>query len=98
MKTTIFLASDLPTPGQAAPLTLQPSTPLNPIDFRRHSSREELRHILLGSPDAIRQTIYLLHSLNYAEPLLWSPVMAVGEQMVITPEQGEAISLLRRSL
>ncbi|MGB3296779.1 MAG: hypothetical protein WBA76_00820 [Phormidesmis sp.] len=98
MKTTIYLASDLPTFRQAAPLTLQTSTPLNPINFRRHSPKEEMRHILLGSPDAIRQTIYLLHSLNYAEPLLWSPVMAVGEQMIITPEQGEAMSLLRRSL
>jgi hypothetical protein len=58
--------------------------------------REILRHILLGSPGAVRQTIHLLHSLHYAETVLWSPIMAIEEPLIITPEQGEAISLLRR--
>lgn len=69
-----------------------------PHTTKTRCAKEELRHILLDSPGAIRQTIYLLHSLRYAEPALWSPVMAVGEKMIITPEQGEAMSLLRRSL
>ncbi len=60
--------------------------------------KEELRHILLGSPEVIRQTIHQLHVLNYAECLLWSPITTVGEQLVITRAQGEAMSLLRRSL
>ena len=64
----------------------------------RPTQKKELRHILIGSPSATRQMIYLLHSLNYAEPVLWSPIMAVGDQMIITPEQGEAMSLLRRRL
>jgi hypothetical protein len=58
--------------------------------------REILRHILLGSPGAVRQTIYLLHSLHYVETVLWSPIMAIEEPLIITPEQGEAISLLRK--
>jgi hypothetical protein len=58
--------------------------------------REILRHILLGSPGAVRQTIHLLHSLHYAETILWSPIMAIEEPLIITPEQGEAMSLLRR--
>ena len=58
--------------------------------------REYLRHILLGSPDAVRQTIHLLHRLNYSETVLWSPVMAVEESLIITPAQGEAMSLLRK--
>ena len=58
--------------------------------------REEVRHILLGSPEAIRQTIYQLHVLNYAESLLWSPITTVGENLTITRKQGEAMSLLRR--
>ena len=61
-------------------------------------NREILRHILLGSPGAVRQTIHLLHSLHYAETVLWSPVMTVEEPLVITPAQGEAMSLLRRQV
>jgi len=59
--------------------------------------KEELRHILLGSPEAIRQTIHQLHVLNYVESVLWSPIAAVGDRIILTPEQGEAMSLLRRS-
>ncbi len=57
---------------------------------------EVVKHILLGSPSAVRQTIHLLHKLGYAETVLWSPIMTVEEQMIITPAQGEAMSLLRR--
>ena len=60
-------------------------------------AREELRHILLGSPEAIRQAVHQLHVLNYAESLLWTPVTTVKSQVIITPEQGAAMSLLRRS-
>ena len=60
--------------------------------------REYLRHILLGSPEAVRQTIYLLHRLRYSETGLWSPVMAVEKSLIITPAQGEAISLLRKQV
>ncbi|MGB7248902.1 MAG: hypothetical protein WBC73_08180 [Phormidesmis sp.] len=100
MKPIAYLASDLPTPAfdleqanteratQTASARLDPGSP----------QKETLRHILLGSPGAVRQTIYLLHSLHYAEPVLWSPIMSVGEEMIITPAQGEAMSLLRRSL
>ncbi len=67
--------------------------PPQPIKTCQH---EEVRHILIGSPEAIRQTMHQLHVLNYAESLLWSPVTAVGETLTITKEQGEAMSLLRR--
>ncbi len=59
-------------------------------------AQEELRHILVGSPEAIHRAIHQLHVLNYAESSLWSPVAAVGDRVVITPDQGAAISLLRR--
>ena len=58
--------------------------------------KEEVRHVLLGSPEAIRQTMNQLHALNYVEFLLWSPIATVGEDLTITREQGEAMSLLRR--
>ena len=57
---------------------------------------ESVRHILLGSPEAVRQTIHLLHALHYAETVLWSPVLTVEEPFVISPAQNEAMSLLRR--
>ena len=73
----------------------QPRAQLGAQPPRHRCQNEELRHILLGSPEAIRQTIHQLHVLSYAESLLWSPVTTVGEQLVITRAQGEAMSLLR---
>ncbi len=58
--------------------------------------RRSLRHILLGHPEDVRQTIHLLHTLHYAETVLWSPIMTVEEAITITTAQGEAMSLLRR--
>lgn len=66
-----------------------------PLDGK-DCQREEVRHVLLGSPEAIRQTMHQLHVLNYAESLLWSPVTAVGDDVTLTKDQGESMSLLRR--
>ena len=57
-----------------------------------------IRHILLGEPDAIRQTIHLLHTLRYTETILWTPILDIEEPLMITPAQSEAISLLRKQL
>lgn len=90
-------ARDLPTDMTVAALRLQASSPMRPPkDDERSGQKDRLRHILLGSPEEIRQAIHQLHVLHYAEPMLWSPIMAVGERLMITPEQGEAMSLLRR--
>ena len=84
--------------------SIAPSLPdaQNPLPFLSASGsgedREILRHIMMGSPSAVRQTIHLLHSLHYAETVLWSPIMTVEEPLIITPEQGEAMSLLRRQV
>ncbi|MGC1309758.1 MAG: hypothetical protein WA885_21245 [Phormidesmis sp.] len=60
---------------------------------------EPLRHILLGSPGAVRQTIHLLHTLRYVETTLWSPQVAVpDDQLIITPRPGDVISILIRHL
>ncbi|MGI8932697.1 hypothetical protein [Leptolyngbya sp. BC1307] len=58
--------------------------------------RRSLRHILLGHPEDIRQTIHLLHTLHYAETVLWTPIMTIEEPLTIPPAQGEAISLLQK--
>ena len=59
---------------------------------------ETIRHILLGSPGAVQQTIHLLHRLRYSETVLWSPVVAVEEALTIAPALGEAMSLLRKQV
>jgi len=85
----------MPTALLSAASGPQTRSPINNIDLPQ---KEELRHILLGSPSAIRQVIHQLHTLHYVDPTLWSPITAISDRLVITPEQGEAISLLRRSL
>ncbi|MGC1307227.1 MAG: hypothetical protein WA885_08365 [Phormidesmis sp.] len=87
----------LPSAGEsAAQIFLRTERDRNPHNPYERCAKEELRHILLGSPEAIRQAIHQLHVLNYAESLLWSPVAAVKNHVIITPDQGAAISLLRR--
>ena len=104
MKLTTFLA-DRPSVGglQSAALqsALQSNVQASPLPHLASSGNapsESIRHILLGKPEAIRQTIHLLHTLHYTETILWSPVLTIEEALVITPAQGEAISLLRKQL
>ena len=60
---------------------------------------EVIRHILLGSPGGIRQTIHLLHNLRYVETSQWSPLIEVPDQrLILTPERGEVISLLAKRM
>ena len=100
MKTILF------TPSTAAPITYSAHTlttpPLSPLNQTPPSistpPKETVRHILLGSPGAVRQTIHLLHTLNYAETVLWSPLVRPEGVLAIAPEPGEAMSLLRKSV
>ncbi len=98
---TIYTATDLRVAAFGLQTDLPNHSPSYPPDrpfdnAERSGHKDRLRHILLGSPEEIRQAIHQLHVLNYVEPLLWSPIMVVNERLVITPEQGEAMSLLRR--
>ncbi|MEM8808535.1 MAG: hypothetical protein AAGF01_21165 [Cyanobacteria bacterium P01_G01_bin.38] len=87
-----FLESGFPG-GTAAPSELS-ATPILP-----QTDADPLRHILLGSPGGVRQTIHLLHTLRYVETALWSPLVAIpNEQIIITPRQGDVMSILIRDL
>ncbi len=92
------LFTDQPYPSSLTAQSLSLFAPLPQLVSAGTTPGESVRHILLGSPDAVRQTIHLLHTLHYSETILWSPVMAIAEPMTITPAQGEAISLLRKHL
>ena len=60
---------------------------------------EFIRHILLGSPGGIRQTIHLLNNLSYVEPTQWSPLIEIpNNQLILTPDQGDVISMLMKRL
>ena len=103
---TTYLAGDLSNFGQRESAATRTAATQNAtqtgmrinLPGSERGKKEELRHILLGSPGAIRQTIYLLHRLHYSESALWTPLSPVRGQLVITAEQGEMMSLLRRSL
>ena len=100
MKTT-SLITDRPLPGQIlsptdfGAIAPNPLPQLTPVGTH---PKEHIRHILLGSPAAVRQTIHLLHTLHYVETVLWSPALTIEEPLIITPAQGEAMSLLRKPL
>ena len=88
---TICIAKELPTVSPETVTALQTAPGAGQV-----KEKEVLRHILLGSPEAIRQTIHQLHVLSYVESLLWTPIVAVRGDVVITPQQGAAMSLLVR--
>ncbi len=100
MKSTTFLA-DRPSVGDRHSVALSSELQTSPLPHLASSGSdpgEPIRHILLGKPAAIRQTIHLLHTLHYTETILWSPVLTIEEALVIAPTQGEAISLSRKQL
>ena len=86
------LLQSSPTQGAAQPeLSELPALP--------PSEGEPLRHILLGTPGGVRQTIHLLHTLRYVENALWSPLVPIpNNQLIITPRQGDVMSILVRHL
>lgn len=100
MKPTTFLAERSTENPILSPLptTATQPTPQPQLTAIGTPPGESIRHILLGSPEAIRQTIHLLHTLRYSETVLWSPVLKVEEPIIVTPAQGEAMSLLRKLL
>ncbi|WP_052050741.1 hypothetical protein [Leptolyngbya sp. KIOST-1] len=75
--------------GAATPLLLaNPDLP---------PERERLRHLVIGSPEGVRGAINHLHLLRYAEQREWSQLVTIPPSgILITPEQGEVFSLLRR--
>ncbi|MGL5064970.1 MAG: hypothetical protein ACRC62_33755 [Microcoleus sp.] len=57
--------------------------------------REAVRHIIIGSPLGVRRTIHQLHAVRYAEVSRWThPIAIPDDRIIITPEQGEIMSLL----
>ncbi len=83
-------AGQVPAVALPADLSLSPPPADTPDDT--------VRHILLGDPGRVRQTIHLLHTLRYVEQSQWSLVLEVPKQLIITPAQGAYISMLTKRL
>ena len=57
--------------------------------------REAVRHVIIGSPLGVRRTIHQLHALRYEEAVRWThPIAIPDNRIIITPDQGEIMSLL----
>ncbi|MBE9065616.1 hypothetical protein IQ260_03010 [Leptolyngbya cf. ectocarpi LEGE 11479] len=74
--------------------------PDRPADFSGSLPPDRsIRHILLGHPSYIRQTIHLLHNLRYVETSQWSPQIEIPDnRLILRPEPEEMISMLVRRL
>jgi hypothetical protein len=53
--------------------------------------REPLKHMLIGSPKAVKSTIHTLHQMGYAEVGAWS-------QLLPTANAGEVMSILSKQI
>jgi hypothetical protein len=76
--TQSFLATISETPSVPVPAP----TPGEP-----NPSREPLKHLLIGSPEAVKNGIHSLHALDYAEVGAWS-------RLLPTANEGEVMSIL----
>ena len=57
---------------QANPQGAGASTPPPASNSLPEYPQENIRHLLLGTPEAVLNTIKLLHKLGYADPNDWS--------------------------
>ena len=84
-------------PDEAAQNPLTEATPTRPITPHLTPSGEVIRHILVGSPEAIRETIYRLHMLRYVEQAQWTEPIKLGSSGIhINPDQGQMLAYLMR--
>jgi hypothetical protein len=68
-------------------------------DAQTFPKREPLRHLLIGSPQGVQQTIHYLHNLGYSEAGLWSSQLPIhNQELIITPYEGEVLRMLVRYL
>ncbi|MEM8501905.1 MAG: hypothetical protein AAF716_01980 [Cyanobacteria bacterium P01_D01_bin.1] len=73
-------------PAQGAPASTDPATSTfaTPTVLVAQPSstppipREQVRHLLLGTPPSVKATIRLLHKLGYAEVNDWSRPISTG--------------------
>ena len=71
-------ASTVPVAVNSSPAESE-SQPRSPHKSPPHEpSGDNVRHMLFGTPDAVRKTVHNLHSRGYADPNDWSPAISTG--------------------
>ncbi len=99
---SLLAAPDGLPAGTAAPL-ITPTAIATPnlVSPDPGPSDEFIRHLLIGSPEGVRETIYLLQARHYVDHAQWSGPIAIGDGGVrITRREGQVLAYLmrRRSL
>lgn len=61
------------------------------LDKASSPSRETVKHLVIGSPKAVKSTIYSLQVLGYAQVSDWS-------QLIPTVNPGEVMTILSRNI
>lgn len=84
LKLTSMTKNLLSRPSETTATAIADNTPTE-----TPPKREPLKHLLIGSPKSVKQTIAVLHVLGYAEAGSWSPLMP-------TANAGEVMSILVR--
>jgi len=89
-----FLYPDMP-PTEAEPAVL--ATPKVLTTPNPGPSGEIIRHVIIGSPEAVRETIRVLHMRHYAQQTRWTGPVEIGPDGVnITQSQGQVLFYLTR--
>ncbi|MGF1516161.1 MAG: hypothetical protein ACFB5Z_21025 [Elainellaceae cyanobacterium] len=92
-----FLYPERPQPEAAPDALATESTPVRLTAPDPGPSGEVVRHILIGSPEAVRETIYRLHIKRYVEQAMWTGPVKIGPSGVqITHEEGQILYYLMR--
>ncbi|PSR17405.1 hypothetical protein C8255_12835 [filamentous cyanobacterium CCP3] len=80
------------------PRVLEELGDLSPLRLANPSPRpERLLHLVIGTSEGVRGAINYLHLLRYAEQREWSQFVTIPTSgILITLDQGEVFSLLRR--
>ena len=66
-----------------------PTVSLDSTSAKAAVPAESIRHILFGTPQAVRATIHQLHQRGYAEPNDWS-------RSISTKKQNEVMAILTK--
>ncbi|MBD2000555.1 hypothetical protein H6G00_28785 [Leptolyngbya sp. FACHB-541] len=95
MTANLITRAAAPTLLQQTPASVS-APQLQPLPLR-YPNREPIRHLLIGSPTLVQNTIHQLHHLRYAEVGLWSPEIPPSDsELQLTLNPGEVLRILLR--
>ncbi len=92
-----FLYPERPQPEAAPDALATEAAPTRITTPDPGPSGEVVHHIIIGSPEAVRETIHRLHLKRYVEQAMWTGPIEIGPNGVnITQSQGQVLFYLMR--